>query len=264
MKYIIDNDMHIHSYLSSCSNDPEQSTEAILSFAEENGIKTLCLTDHFWDDSVPGASEWYKPQDFAHISRALPLPQAKGIRFLFGCEADLDKFRTLGLSKERISEFDFIVISTTHFHMKGFTLHDEEIKSPETRAKAWVERLDSVFAMDLPFHKISLAHLACRLIAPTREELLKTLSLIPEAELVRVFRKAAELGVAIELNSSDMNFEDCEADIILRPFRIAKQCGCKFCLGSDAHHPQQLSDALPRFSRAIDLLGLSENDKFVI
>jgi len=264
MKYIIDNDMHIHSYLSACSNDPEQSSEAILEFAKENGIKTVCLTNHFWDSDVPGASDWYKPQDFEHISSARPLPQAEGISFLFGCEADLDKFRTLGLSKERISEFDFIIIATTHFHMTGFTLFDGELESPATRAKAWVERLDTVFDMDLPFDKIGIAHLACKLIAPTREEYLETLSLIPESELERVFKRAAKLGVGIELNASDMSFGDSEADIVLRPFRIAKRCGCKFYLGSDAHHPNRLVESLPKFARAVDMLGLSEEDKFII
>jgi len=62
MKYIVDNDLHIHSYLSSCSDDPEQTPEAILSHAKKYGLKTICLTDHFWDSAVPGASEWYAPQ----------------------------------------------------------------------------------------------------------------------------------------------------------------------------------------------------------
>ena len=108
MKYTIDNDLHIHSMLSLCSNNPRQNTNAILEYAKENGLKTLCLTDHFWDDAVDGASDWYAEQDFSHIAAAKPLPQCKGIRFLFGCETELNKYLTLGVSPEKYDRFDFI------------------------------------------------------------------------------------------------------------------------------------------------------------
>ena len=110
MKFTIDHDCHIHSMLSSCSNDPAQSTERILQYAKDNGLKKICITDHFWDERVEGASDWYAPQNFAHISRAKPLPTADGIEFLFGCETDMDKFFTVGVSKERYNDFDFVII----------------------------------------------------------------------------------------------------------------------------------------------------------
>ncbi len=262
MRYTVDNDLHIHSRLSSCSNDPAQTTARILRYAQENGLKTVCLTDHFWDETVPGASSWYAPQDFAHISAAKPLPQAEGVRFLFGCETELDRFLTLGVSKERFSAFDFIVIPTTHFHMRGYTLSEEELQNAETRANAWVKRLDAVLSMPLPFHKIGLAHLTCGLIAPTREEYRAVLQHLPAAEMERLFKKAATPGVGIELNADDMRYADSEADIVLRPYRIAKACGCRFYCGSDAHHPQQLDDAKRLFERAVDALALTEEDKF--
>ena len=169
---------------------------------------------------------------------------------------------TVGVSRERYELFDFIIIPTTHFHMKGYTLFEEEIANAQTRANAWVKRLDAVLNMDLPFHKVGIAHLTCGLIAPTREEYLEVLRLLPEGEMARLFKKAAELGVGIELNSGDMNFAEEEADIVLRPYRIAKACGCKFYCGSDAHHPAGLDKAKSIFERAVDMLGLQEEDKW--
>lgn len=264
MKYIIDNDLHIHSLLSSCSSDPEQTAERILRYAQENTLKTVCLTDHFWDERVPGASAWYAPQDFAHICQAKPLPCAENVRFLFGCETDLDKNLTLGLSRERMDQFDFIIIPTTHMHMRGFTLTEEEAADASSRADAWVKRLDAVLNMDLPFYKIGIAHLTCSLIAPERLQYLKVLELLPEEELYRLFRKASKVGVGIELNASDMGFCAEEAELVLRPYRIAKQCGCKFYFGSDAHHPAKLNDSIVRFERAVECLQLQEEDKFII
>ena len=258
-----DNDLHIHSKLSACSDDPEQTTERILEYANTNGLKTICVTDHFWDDAIDGASDWYKPQHYEHISASKPLPQADGIRFLFGCETELDKQLRLGISPEKYDLFDFIVIPTTHFHM-SFTTTKEEKADATTRAATWVKRLDAVLHMDLPFRKVGIAHLTSGLIAPTHEEFLETLRLLPQNEMQRLFTKVAELGAGIELNYSSMNFLDEEADVVLRVYRTAKKCGCKFYFGSDAHHPTTFDKVKPVFERATNLLCLTEKDKFTI
>ena len=264
MRYVFDHDLHIHSKISSCSNDPEQTNERILKYAEDNGLTTICLTDHFWDDAVEGASKWYAKQNYDHISQAKPLPQTDKVKFLFGCETELNKFLTLGISKEKLDEFDFIIIPTTHFHMKDYTLFLEEIETPEKRARAWVKRLDTVLDMDLPFRKIGFAHLTCELLAPTAEEYISMLNLIPEAEMVRLFTKIAQKGAGVELNADDMKFKFGGIDEVLKPYKIARECGCKFYLGSDAHHPHELDAAKEIFERVIDLLDLKEEDKFVI
>lgn len=265
MKYIFDHDYHIHSQLSECSSDPEQTTQRILQYAKDNQLHSLCLTDHFWDETVPGASPWYQPQNYPWICQAKPLPQAEGVEFLFGCETDLDKHMTLGLAAEHFDRFDFVVIPTTHLHMKGFTITEEDAGSLERRAQLWISRLDGLLDMPLPFHKVGIAHLTCGLIVPRdREGYLQLLDMLPEEQLQRLFSKAAEVGVGIELNYSDMCFCDSEAETVLRPYRIAKNCGCKFYCGSDAHHPKGLLTCKAVFERAIDLLGLEESDKFHI
>lgn len=226
-------------------------------------MKTICITDHFWDESVDGAMDWYKKQNFAHISAIKPLPQADGIRFLFGCETEMDKYMNIGISKECFDNFDFVVIPTTHFHMTGFTV-TEDCTSPEQRAKLWIDKLNALFDMDLPFHKIGIAHLTCGLMAKERADFLKLVELIDDAEMEKVFARAQEKGVGIELNADDMSFKDEEKDIVLRPYKIAKKMGCKFYMGSDAHHPDALDNAKEIFERAIDLLELTEEDKFVL
>lgn len=265
MQYILDNDLHIHSGLSACSGDEAQTPERIIAYARANNLKTICLTDHFWDETVPGASDWYAPQDYNHICQSKPLPQTEEVRFLFGCEIDMDKHMTLGLAKEHFERFDFVVIPTTHLHMTGFTISKEAAETTAGRVNAWIKRLNALFSIDLPFEKIGIAHLACPLIDNrSRQMYLSVLEHLPIAEMHRLFTKAAKLGVGIEINQSDMHFAEEEADIVLRPFRIAKQCGCKFYFGSDAHHPRNLDSAKAIFERAIDFLGLEETDKFMI
>ena len=265
MKFVVDHDYHIHSQLSSCSRHPEQTPARLLQYAKENGLSKIVITDHYWDSTVPGASKWYEPQNFEHISQSKPLPQADGVEFLFGCETDMDRFMTLGIPQSRFDDFDFVIIPTTHMHMKGFTLPEEDYCVDERVAKLWVERFDALLSKDLPFHKIGIAHLACGLINQNSDgEYLRTLELIPEEKMTELFKRAAALGCGIEINRADMTFRHGGVDTVLRPFRIAKACGCKFYLGSDAHHRDDLYVSREIFERAVDLLSLTEGDKFIL
>lgn len=263
MRYIYDHDLHIHSKISLCSKDPEQTNERILQYAKENGLKTICLTDHYWDESIPAPSKFYKTQNFDFISAAKPLPQEEGIRFLFGCETEMDQFMNLGIPKSRFDDFDFVIIPTTHFHMKGITI-PETVITPQEKADFWLKKLNALLDKELPFQKIGIAHLTCSLLDSSREKTLETIDALDEDELRKVFRKAACLGVGIELNSDDMKFKPEEGATILRPYRIAKEAGCKFYMGSDAHHPAALDAAKEVYERTIDLLELTEDDKFII
>ncbi len=267
MKFKFDHDYHIHSQLSACSNDPKQTPEAILQYAKECGLSSICITDHYWDSEVPGVSAWYAPQNFDHISRALPLPQDEEgkVKFYFGCESDMDQFFNIGVPASRFDDFDFILIPTTHLHMKGFTLSREDAASDERRAELWVQRLEALLNMDLPFHKVGIAHLACSLLNPTsRENYLNTLNMISSDDMERLFTKAAALGVGIELQSGDVAFRAEEGDTVKRMFKIAKGCGCKFYFGSDIHHPANGNYLKNIFENAVDVLGLTEDDKFHI
>jgi len=262
MQYQIDHDFHIHSQLSSCSRDPEQTTARILQYAQENRFHTICLTDHFWDETVPGASAWYKKQDYPHIRQSLPLPTAENVRFCFGCETDMDKNCRIGISKAVMDELDFVIIPSTHLHMMGFTI-DEADTSIERRRIRFIERIHALLDMDLPFYKIGIAHLNCPLIANIEPQgYIRVLSGISDAEFRDIFTKAAKKGVGIELNYTPMELDAQEVMHAMRPFGIAAECGCKFYLGSDAHHPGRLKSAIPDFAYMIRYLGLTEEQKF--
>lgn len=258
MRYIIDHDLHIHSGRSFCSQNPDQNPQNLLAYAEKNKFKTLCLTDHMWDSAVPGASDWLAGQNYDHISKSLPLPKSDTVNFLFGCEVDLDKHLTLGISPAVMDKLDFFIISITHMHMAGFAVEGWE--NAAERAELWCKRLDAVLNMDLPFHKIGLGHLTCIYIY--RENYTEALNLIPKEEYHRLFAKAAKLGVGIELNFDSFALTDETREIALLPYRIAKEEGCKFYFGSDAHIPSDLPGALPNFENIVNLLDLTEDDKF--
>lgn len=260
MRYIADHDLHIHTKLSLCSGDPAQNKDSILEYGIENGFTTLCLTDHMWDDAVPGASGWYKQQSYEHIKESLPLPKSDKVRYLFGCETDLDRYMTVGVSPALMEKLDFIIIPTTHLHMGGFTCDGGEGVSE--RARLWCTRFEGVLDMELPFHKIGIAHLTCSLMYSGHH--IEVLNAIPTDEYRRLFAKAAKKGVGIELNFPSLDLNDESREPTLLPYRIAKEEGCKFYFGSDAHHPAELKTAKKNFENIIDLLELTEDDKFIL
>ncbi len=260
MKYIVDHDYHIHSYLSACAKDPEQTAERIVKYAKDHGLKRVCVTDHFWDREAPyGVTEnnpwqnWCYRQDYTHISQILPLPKDPEVEFLFGCETDMDMLDVIGLPKKNMDRFDFVIIAPSHLHMEGFAVkHGATLQE---KAEAWVHRHETLLNMDLPFHKIGLAH-------PTFSTAVQ--DLISDDTFKRVFTKAAEVGVGIELNLVIPDDLDVQRRM-LRPYYIAKDCGCKFYLGSDSHRACDLDVRYEtKLCRAIDILGFEESDKFIL
>lgn len=263
MKFSIDHDLHIHTFLSNCSGDPNQTPANILNYAKRNGLKTVCITDHYWDSAVPLDIPWYANQDFKHVSQSLPLPQDKDVRFLFGCEAEMGCDNQLAIPKPRYNDFDFIIVATTHFHLMSGKKWDGVGKS--ALIDNWIARFDAVLNSDLPFGKVGIAHLATpHIFKKDRGIYLQILNEIPRSELELLFSKAAKLNLGIELNGSMLKFKDEEADVVLRMFKIAKNCGCKFYLGSDVHRLKDFDNVNAIFQKTIGLLNLTESDKFVI
>ena len=267
---LVDHDLHIHTYLSGCSDDPEQNPERILRYAEENGMRHICTADHYWDEAVSEPWLPYIDHGNERQARILPLPQSENVTFHFGCETELSKDMVLGIHPDNYDKFDFIIIPTTHLHFIPFTV-DPKDSSTERRAELYLSRLDGVLDMDLPFHKVGIAHLACNLLAPgvnypasvDHEEHIRVLDLISEDSYREVYSKMAKRGVGFEINFCYFGYySDENLQKVLRIHRIAKECGCKFYFGSDAHHPARLISAPKDFVAIAEALDLHEENMF--
>ena len=65
---------------------------------------------------------------------------------------------------------------------------------------------------------------------------------------------------SVKLNKKELIKED----ILYRPYKIAKECAFKFYHGSDAHARKEFEGAVKTFEYAAEIIGLSEDDKFII
>lgn len=262
MKYQIDHDYHIHSRLSPCAGrPPEQSAENILAYGKRMGMKDLIITDHFWDaeNIPPMENSWFKRYGYPYIEQILPFPEDADCRMHLGCEVDMDLSFRIGLSDKLYDKLAFIIVATSHLHAPGWTLPVDNI-SVADRAALYMERNHKLLDADMPFHKVGIAHFTTELISSNSDGTgVDIINHITDAEYREMFSRAAAKGVGIELN---MSLSEVADTANLRPYRIAKECGCKFYLGSDAHVLRNFDNARARFEAMINALELTEDDKF--
>ena len=258
----VSHDIHLHTFLSDCCHDERMTTAAVLEHALNKGYDTLCYTDHCWDSTVPGASNWYAPQSIEHAFSNHPLPESKDIRICMGVETEYCGGKKLGLSRASFDKFDFVVIPPNHFHMENF-VRPAEINTPEAIAELLMTRLEELQALDLPWNKIGIAHLSADLMN-ARGTVSEVFRLLPADRLNKIFRTFAERGTGIELNAESFPTKAPEDfSEIMRPYHIAREAGCKFYFASDAHSVERLEiDSM--LAPAIADLQLTKEQLYVI
>ena len=262
MKFRIDHDMHIHSLISPCAgNDPRQTKEAILAYGISSDMRLLCIADHIWDEKAPSRSRnlWLNcGNDMAKARSILPLPQSKHCRFLFGMEVDMDLDGQIAVSPGEMEKLDFLVFAPSHLHLNGFSVPADLDPSPEVHKKLYMERMDRLLSMDIPFHKSGLAHPTCSLAC--KADPVGMFDLISDREYEAMWTRVRDKGMGIEINIGKQYTPE-ELERIMRPYRIAKAVGCKFYLGGDTHTPDEMRGLVRKFQKHIDILGLTEEDK---
>ncbi len=269
MKFQVNHDLHCHSTLSACCGDKKQTIQAIYDRAVRQGLETQCITDHLWDREAPGPSSWYAPQDIDHVKQGKAELQAilagreVGPRMVFGCETEYCGGEKLGLTRANFDEFDFIIIPPNHFHMINFT-RDEAINTEEAIAELFMQRLEQLTELDLPWEKVGIAHLNCSLVFREGDPS-KVYAIMEEARLRKVFTFLAARGAGIEINTScfGAGWREREEDQ-LRLFKIARDCGCKFYIGSDAHSVKSMEGMMEVAREVVDLLELTDEQRYCI
>lgn len=261
MEFLL-NDLHCHSTLSSCCTDPRMTPKTILDYAEQQGYSALCLTDHLWDAAVPGASDWYAPQDIAHVRSALPLPQGNRLRFHFGCETELPANGIPALAPEHFEQFDFVVIPVNHMHMKGL-VRPAGVDTPSKMATLVENRLERLLELNLPFHKVGLAHLTVGLMF-SEGSVADVVACMNEARLLRIFKGYAQAGAGIELNASCFEGWGDRQEEMLLMYRIAREAGCLFYCCSDSHSVEKMADIPRLLPNVIRTLGLTDAQQYRI
>ncbi|MBQ9079688.1 MAG: hypothetical protein IJY27_01300 [Clostridia bacterium] len=125
----IKHDIHTHTTLSRCCYDPRATVGNYVRRAAEFGHKILGLSNHLWDEKVPGASGWYKNQMISYGLQQMDCVPADtcGVKVLCGTETEYYAMRdTLGMLAETAKQFDYVLVPHTHTHMRNFVMPDND------------------------------------------------------------------------------------------------------------------------------------------
>lgn len=198
--------LHCHTNYS----DGNLTVRELALACREAGYRYVGVTDHSGTAAyVGGLSEDEIRRQWREIDETNAA--LDGIRVLKGIEADILPDGRLGYSEEILTGFDFVIAS----------VHNRFAMSRE-------EMTDRVVAvMDNRFVTI-LGHLTGRLLL-TREPY--------PLDLDRIFARAAERGVAIEINADPQRL-----DLDWRSVRAARAAGVPISIGADAHSAAGLAN----------------------
>ena len=267
----ITHDFHLHTYLSLCAPDKTGTVKNYVDEAKRQGIKKLGLADHFWG-SKPGDPKYYEKvnmnpesyyliQNFEHISKKrseMENEKANGVKLYFGCEAEYDPFcHGPAVSLELAEQFDFITVTNSHTHM----MMPKSCYFPyQKHIEFMITAYEDIINSNVSRYITSIAHPFEAVACPYGYDLL--MNMISDDEFKRLFDKTAQKGIAIEINTANMiKKPDWKLEISqkTRMLRLAKECGCKFIFGSDAHILSEF-EAYSDVNRIAEFLDICEND----
>ena len=234
---IIEQDIHIHTNLSGCAQR-NATVEGYIDFERENGIKTMGIADHLWDDTVPipyqGAEYNANAKTILDFKEKVKKTEFENMKILVGAEAEYDRVNHgLIMSEETAAQLDFLLAPNSHTHITMEKCDREnDVKHAKFMLNAWYDILSCPVAKYIT----SMAH---PFTSGIKESVIK---LITDKNFEECFKAAKECNVAIEINSSVIEGNaggNAIASIIrteaMRMYTIAKECGCVFTFGTDAH-----------------------------
>lgn len=190
-------------------SDGRNSLEDMAESAMGRGLEYLLITDHSHGLGIAGGVSSTDLEDQAKEIDDLNFTLKGSFRVLKGVEVEVLSDGTLDLDEEALEKLD-LVVAAVHSSLR----QDRE---------RITERILRV--LDNPFVDI-LAHPTGRLLS-TREG--------ADADWERVFAKAAEKDVLMEINASPQRL-----DLPDRLARRALEKGCRFVISTDAHSIEQL------------------------
>ena len=197
-------DFQMHSR----GSDGADSVETLALACAERGYRCMCVTDHSYGLPIAGGMTMEEMRaQHAEISR-LNKKFGGEFRILKGVEANIRQDGTLDMLPAELPEFD-LVMGSPHSSLRKTFDQTERMLS----------------AVSTPGVHI-LGHPRGR-VFNSRAGVI--------ADWPSVFRRAAEAGVAIELDG-DVSRQDLDFRIAM----AAKKAGCVFALDSDAHAANQL------------------------
>jgi histidinol phosphatase-like PHP family hydrolase len=238
-------DFHVHTRYSPCAW-PEMLPKDIVDRARERGVKYLGLTDHVFGFTDPAILKCVR-QDCS--------PRDGDPEVFFGCEADVMSVGSTTVTPEMIDTLDYIMVAANHFANDWQKMVEMPISNdPEVVGRHFLKMFNYAATLDYadvivhPFY-----------VMPGSFDVAAIYTLT-EKDLIPGIESAAANGIAVEISRRSITPEHID---FLTPFyRLCKEAGVKFSVGSDSHRLEDVgrTDVLTPLIRE---LGLQDEDFWI-
>ena len=200
-------DVHMHTTATDGRNSIVEMAEAAIA----RGLQYIAITDHTKNLAMTFGLDDQRALEHIERIRQIGREMEGRIRIFTGIEVDILADGALDLSDEVLGQMD-VVIASVHSRF--------DQSRDETTARI-------MRAIENPNVRI-LGH-------PTGRQLLRR---EPYAlDTAAIIRRCAELGVAVEHNAAPERLDLSDRDL-----RLAKECGCKIVINTDAHATRIVGD----------------------
>ena len=275
----IKQDIHIHTYHSPCAAQ-DATPQVYIDHAKRTGLELIGFADHMWDNGKGFSIASYERHQ-TNFKRLIQIKDdlasctiPEGLRVLVGCESDFTADSTLGISREIASQLDFVLVAQAHTHFPEVCpspYRDDRIacgKFALNSLKRLLMHPDADLITAIP-------HPLATHFVGKEEGDHDILAALPSNEIREAFLLAAEQGIGVEINAAVMMFAckssntdptDLSAVKNLeyyRMFSLAKEAGCKFTFGTDAHS-REAADLMYYAQAMADALDLHDSDVILL
>ncbi len=228
-------DFHVHTFLSPCAHDPDWTPEKIVRLAEEAGMETIVLTDHYYERR-PGFEPppFYSGADDSCYRSTLGEISAldTDVEVLASCEIDMIRPGLFTLSESFAMDLPVGLVSASHYHLEG--IEQPPGFEPGTVGKYILGRMRA--AISWPPAQI-LAH-PLSALQGSLGDFGRVLDTIDDDSFREVLASARENEVAIEIRASVFGDENPLRGHHTRFYSLAREQGCRIAPVSDAHKPR--------------------------
>lgn len=236
-------DLHVHSHF---SFDSQTEMQAACRQAVQAGLTHIGFTDHY--DLDPSCEEGiYDPEAFFEEIKAVQDKFAGRLAILAGIEFSEPHLYPKEYEKIRTLPYDYI-IGAIHYidGMDPYFTEKMTYPLPKMYERYWeeMERMVETGGFQI------IAHLDY----PKRYF---NACLAEDQTMLRIFQKACDRGLALEINTSPFRKGETEPMPVERMLELyTKAGGYHITLGSDAHEPEQAGSGIERGRDIAKKLGL--------
>ena len=230
-------DFHLHTGAVSCCAKEDATVQNYIDTSAKEGVTAIGIADHLWDKKV-APTKFYPINGFEELLNVVPtIPKdTKGIKVFLGCETDMNVYGEIGIHPESASLLDYVLVAMSHYRPFDNVFLGMDANDPKFMRKFAIDRFMRACNAEYSV-PVGIPHPFVPHGVKCPERLMQEIS---DNDYLDCFKEARRKGVFLEVHCSCLdndweNYKDGYPVEMIRMMMLARECGCRFTYGSDAH-----------------------------